>query len=81
MNYGQGAQAVPFQAQAQSAGAAGSMVSQGIQGLGNAVQNSGGWGNLFSGTTGSFGGGDFSGAFTSSPYYQGGGNSYGFTLQ
>lgn len=81
MNYGQGAQSVPFQAQAQSAGAAGSLVSQGIQGIGNAVQNNGGFSNLFSnGTTGSFGGGDFSGAFSSSPYYSGGGNSYGFTM-
>jgi hypothetical protein len=81
MNYGQGAQSVPFQAQAQGAGAAGSLVSQGIQGIGNAVQNNGGWSNLFSnGTTGSYGGGDFSGAFTSSPYYSGGGNSYGFTM-
>jgi hypothetical protein len=79
MNAGNGAQAVPFQSQAQGAGALGSMVSKGISGLGNAYQNSGGFGNLFSGTTGSFGGGDFSGAFTSSPYYSGGGNSYGFT--
>jgi hypothetical protein len=81
MNYGQGAQSVPFQSQSQGAGALGSMVSQGISGLGNSVQNAGGFGNLFSGTTGSFGGGDFSGAFNSSPYYSGGGNSYGFTLQ
>jgi len=81
MNNGQGAQAVPFQAQSAGAGAAGSLVSQGIQGLGTAYQNAGSWGNLFNGTTGSFGSGDFSGAFTSSPYYSGGGNSYGFTLQ
>ncbi|PRG01723.1 hypothetical protein C6Q17_34845 [Burkholderia contaminans] len=80
MNYGQGAQSVPFQSQAQGAGAAGSLVSQGISGLGNAIQNAGGFGNFFNGTTGSFGGGDFSGAFTSSPYYSGGGNSYGFTM-
>lgn len=80
MNYGQGAQSVPYQAQSAGAGAAGSMVAQGIQGLGNAYQNAGSWGNLFGGTTGSFGGGDFSGAFTSSPYYSGGGNSYGFTM-
>ncbi|WP_153067623.1 hypothetical protein [Paraburkholderia graminis] len=81
MNYGQGAQSVPYQTQAQGAGAAGSLVSQGIQGIGNAVQNNGGWSSMFgSGTTGSFGGGDFSGAFTSSPYYSGGGNSYGFTM-
>lgn len=80
MNYGQGAQSVPFQAQAQGAGALGSMVSQGISGIGNSIQNAGGFGNFFNGTTGSFGGGDFSGAFTSSPYYSGGGNSYGFTM-
>lgn len=84
LNYGTGAQAIPYQQQAQGAGAAGALtsqgISQGIQGVGNAVQNAGGWGNLFSGTTGSFGGGDFSGAFTSSPYYSGGGNSYGFTM-
>lgn len=80
MNYGQGAQSVPYQSQAAGAGALGSSISQGISGLGNAVQNAGGFGNLFSGTTGSFGGGDFSGAFSSSPYYGGGGNSYGFTM-
>ena len=38
--------------------------------------------NAFSGSggsaTGTFGGGDFSGAFTSDPYYSGGGNQYGF---
>ncbi len=80
MNYGSGAQSVPFQSQAQGAGALGSLVSQGISGLGNSIQNAGGFGNFFNGTTGSFGGGDFSGAFTSSPYYSGGGNSYGFTM-
>lgn len=80
MNYGAGAQSVPFQSQAQGAGALGSSVAQGISGLGNAVQNAGGFGNFFNGTTGSFGGGDFSGAFTSSPYYSGGGNQYGFTM-
>lgn len=80
MNNGQGAQSIPYQAQSQGAGAAGQIVSQGIQGLGNAYQNAGSWGNLFGGTTGSFGGGDFGGAFTSSPYYSGGGNSYGFTM-
>jgi hypothetical protein len=81
LNYGAGAQSVPFQAQSQGAGALGSAVSQGISGIGSAVQNSGGWGNFFGGTTGSFGGGDFSGAFNASPYYSGGGNQYGFTLQ
>jgi hypothetical protein len=83
-NNGQGAQAVPYQAQAQGAGAAGALggqaIGQGISGIGNAYQNAGSWGNLFGGTTGSYGGGDFSGAFTSNPYYSGGGNSYGFTM-
>jgi len=79
MYTGNGAQAVPFQSQAQGAGALGSSISQGISGLGSAFQNAGGFGNFFNGTTGSFGGGDFSGAFTSSPYYSGGGNSYGFS--
>jgi hypothetical protein len=80
MNAGIGAQAVPYQAQQQGAGAAGALAGQAVQGLGNAYQNAGSFGNLFGGTTGSFGGGDFSGAFTSSPYYSGGGNSYGFTM-
>jgi hypothetical protein len=81
LNYGAGAQATPFQTASQGAGAFGSAVSQGIQGLGTAYQNAGSFGNLFNGTTGSFGGGNYGGAFTSSPYYSGGGNSYGFTLQ
>jgi len=80
MNYGAGAEKVPFQSQAQGAGALGSSISQSISGLGNAFQNAGGFGNFFNGTTGSFGGGDFSGAFTSPTYYNGGGNSYGFTM-
>lgn len=75
MNYGQGAQSIPYQSQQQGAGALGAMVSQGVNGLGSAFQNSGGWG-----AGGSFSGGDFSGAFNSSPYYSGGGNSYGFTM-
>lgn len=80
LNYGQGATSNAFNAASQGAGALGSAVSQGISGLGTAAQNAGGFGNLFGGTTGSFGGGDFSGAFTSNPYYSGGGNSYGFTM-
>ncbi|AOJ87157.1 hypothetical protein WS87_10965 [Burkholderia sp. MSMB0856] len=80
MNYGQGAQAVPYQQQANNAQSFGSSLASGIGGLGSAIQNAGGFGNFFNGTTGSFGGGDFSGAFTSSPYYSGGGNSYGFTM-
>jgi hypothetical protein len=81
MNYGQGAQSVPYQNQMAGAGAAGALASQGINAIGNNPQVQQGLGNLFgSGTTGSFSGGDFSGAFNSSPYYSGGGNSYGFTM-
>lgn len=82
LNYGQGATSNAFNAASSGAGALGSAVSQGISGLGTAAQNAGGFSNLFggSGATGSFGGGDFSGAFSSNPYYSGGGNSYGFTM-
>ncbi|MCA8203209.1 hypothetical protein LGM71_19335 [Burkholderia sp. AU33545] len=80
MNYGQGAQQVPFQAQSQGAGAAGSLVSQGISGLLGNQQVQNGISNFFNPASGSFSGGDFSGAFSSSPYYSGGGNSYGFTM-
>lgn len=81
MNYGQGAQAVPYQNQIQGAGAAGALTSQGIQ------QGISGLGGVFGGPTttqygpasGSFGGGDFGGAFSGNPYYSGGGNQYGFT--
>lgn len=79
LNYGSGAEQTPYTTASQGAGALGSAVSSGISGIGNAAQNAGGFANLFSGTTGSYGSGDFSGAFTSSPYYSGGGNSYGFT--
>ncbi|MHB9838525.1 hypothetical protein Q8F57_027225 [Paraburkholderia terrae] len=81
LNYGTGAQSVPFQAQAQGAGALGSSISQGIQGIGNNTQVQNAFSNYFNPASGSASGGDFSGAFTSSPYYSGGGNSYGFTLQ
>ena len=81
MNYGQGAQAVPFQAASQGAGALGSMVSQGISGALNSPTFQGWASNAFSSPTGSFSGGDFSGAFNSNPYYSGGGNSWGFTMQ
>jgi hypothetical protein len=82
MNYGQGAQAVPYQNQTAGAGAAGALASQGINAIGNNPQVQQGLGNLFGGNSagGSFSGGDFSGAFNSSPYYSGGGNSYGFTM-
>lgn len=79
MNYGQGAQAVPYQSQAAGAGAMGSLVSQGIQGLANSPMVQNAFSNFFNPASGSFSGGDFSGAFTSSPYYSGGGNSWGFT--
>ncbi|QGZ54296.1 hypothetical protein [Paraburkholderia acidiphila] len=85
MNYGQGAQSIPYQSQAAGAGAAGSMVSQGIN---TAL------GNYFGGSNYT---GDFSAAtpFSSSGFYDpttfgpsgygggytyGGSNSYGFTM-
>ncbi|PXX15841.1 hypothetical protein C7399_109176 [Paraburkholderia tropica] len=80
MNNGQGAQSVPFQNASTNAQSYGQSLSSALGGIGNSVQNAGGLSNLFSGTTGSYGSGDFSGAFTSSPYYSGGGNSYGFTM-
>ncbi|AIO76437.1 hypothetical protein [Burkholderia multivorans] len=80
MNYGAGAQSVPFQQQVDNAQSMGKSIASGLGGLGSAIENAGGFGNFFNGTTGSFGGGDFSGAFTSNPYYSGGGNSYGFTM-
>jgi hypothetical protein len=79
LNAGEGVNATAFNAGSQNAQNLGSSVASGLGGLGNAVQNAGGFANLFGGTTGSFGGGNFSGAFNSSPYYSGGGNSYGFT--
>jgi hypothetical protein len=85
MNYGQGAQAVPYQNAYNNAQAMGGAAYQGISQLGNnpQVQQSLGnaFSNYFSPASGSFSGGDFSGAFSSSPYYSGGGNQYGFTLQ
>ena len=80
LNYGQGAQSVPYQSATQGAGAAGALLSQGIQGLGSNPQVQSALGNYFGSPTGSFSGGDFGGAFTSNPYYSGGGNSYGFTM-
>jgi hypothetical protein len=84
LNYGQGAQAVPYQNQLQGAGAAGALagqgISQGISSIGNNPQFQNAVSNYFNPASGSFSGGDFSGAFTSSPYYSGGGNSYGFTM-
>ncbi|MGK8202882.1 hypothetical protein ACRS8P_29325 [Burkholderia cenocepacia] len=80
MNYGAGAQAVPFQSASQGAGALGSTISQGISGLFGNQQVQNGLSNFFSPASGSFSGGDFSGAFSSNPYYSGGGNAYGFTM-
>jgi hypothetical protein len=83
LNYGSGAQSIPYQSATQGAGAAGALVSQGIQGLGSNPQVQATLGGLFGGNnaTGSFSGGNFGGAFNSNPYYSGGGNSYGFTMQ
>lgn len=80
MNYGQGAQSVPFQNATNNAAAWGGAVGNGVQtALGSSgVQNA--FSNFFNPASGSFSGGDFGGAFTSSPYYSGGGNSYGFTM-
>lgn len=80
MNYGQGAQAVPYQNAQNNAAAWGGAIGNGVQtALGSSgVQNA--FSNFFNPASGSFSGGDFSGAFTSSPYYSGGGNSYGFTM-
>jgi hypothetical protein len=82
MNYGQGAQSVPYQNQMAGAGTAGALASQGISQLGSNPQVQSALGGMFGGNsaTGSFSGGDFSGASNSSPYYSGGGNSYGFTM-
>lgn len=83
MNAGIGAQGVPYQNAYNSAQAAGgaaySGINQAAQGLGNAFQNSNAYQNWANPASGSFSGGDFSGAFTSSPYYSGA-NSYGFTM-
>ena len=89
MNYGQGAQSVPYQSQMAGAGAAGALASQGINAIGNnpQVQSSLGsaFGNLFGGSPSygaqssmGYGGSNFSTA----PYYSGGGanTSYGFTM-
>jgi hypothetical protein len=82
LNYGAGAQSVPFQSQAQGAGAAGSLVSQGIQGIGNNSQVQSAFSNFFNGGN-SYGAQNATGynVGSASPYYSGGGNTYGFTLQ
>jgi len=79
LNYGQGATSNAYNAASQGAGALGSAVSSGISGLGNASQNLGG---LFGSSSLSSMFGPSSSGFGStsaSPYYSGGGNSYGFT--
>lgn len=80
MNNGQGAQSIPFASQSAGAGALGSLVSQGISGLGSSPQVQNAFSNFFSPASGSFSGGNFSGAFADPTYYSGGGNSYGFTM-
>ncbi|MCA8301288.1 hypothetical protein LGN24_07300 [Burkholderia seminalis] len=85
MNNGNGAQAVPFQSQAQGAGAAGSMVSQGISNaLGNYFNQPSYTGNFstsspFS-TSGFYDPVTFGPAGYGGGYSYGGGNSYGFTM-
>jgi hypothetical protein len=88
MNYGQGAQSVPYQNQVAGAGAAGALASQGINSLGSNPQVQSAIGGLFGGGGSGYGGGvgagyggygGFGGG-TSTPYYSGGGNSYGFTM-
>lgn len=89
MNYGQGAQSIPYQNALQGGGAAGAMFSQGV---GNALNQ--GVQNLFGSpaqSAGYFGSTASPGNYTGtgyggfgqggSDYYQGSGNTYGFTLQ
>ena len=88
LNYGQGAQSIPYQSQSQGAGALGALASQGISSLGSNPQVQSGlssvFGNFFGGggsgstlfgpaSTGNYFGGG------SSPYYSGS-NTYGFTM-
>ena len=84
LNYGQGAQAVPYQNAYNQAQAMGGATYNGISNAFNNPQFQSSVGNAFSNyfnpASGSFSGGDFSGAFTSNPYYSGGGNAYGFTM-
>lgn len=83
MNYGQGAQSVPYQQAQQGAGALGSMVSQGIQGLGSTAQNQGWLSNMWGGNSafgGSSGWSDYGGFGGASPVtgLAGGGANYSF---
>lgn len=79
LNYGQGATSNAYNAATTSAGALGSTISSGVTGLGNSSQNlSSLLGN--SSLSSLFGPSGMSTSSTSaSPYYSGGGNSYGFT--
>lgn len=80
MNYGQGAQAVPYQQQQQNAQNLGSTLSSALGGLGNSSQMTSAFSNAFGGNN-SYGAQNAMGyGATSSPYYSGGGNSYGFTM-
>ncbi|MGQ7939120.1 hypothetical protein [Paraburkholderia sp. D1E] len=80
MNNGQGAQSLPYQNAYNNAQATGGAIGSAVSGLGNSVQNTNAYQNFVNPAGGSFSGGDFSNAFSSSPYYSGGGNSYGFTM-
>jgi hypothetical protein len=84
MNYGQGAQAVPYQNAYNQAQAMGGAVYNGINGAFNNPQVQSSLGNAFSNY---FGGGGYGaqdamgyGVGSAAPYYSGGGNSYGFTM-
>jgi hypothetical protein len=89
MNYGQGAQSVPYQQQMAGAGAAGALASQGINAIGSNPQVQAGLGSAFGSL---FGGSPSYGAqssmgyggsnFSTAPYYSGGGanTNYGFTM-
>lgn len=80
MNNGQGAQAVPYQNAYNNSQALGGALGSAAQGIGNSIQNSNAYQNFSNPASGSFSGGNFSNAFSSSPYYSGDGNSYGFTM-
>jgi hypothetical protein len=93
LNYGQGAQQIPYQSQQQGAGAAGALLSQGISGIGNNPQVQNAIGGLFGGnpaqgyfgstqSPGNYAGTGYGGYGMGSggDYYSGGGNSYGFTM-
>lgn len=85
MNYGQGAQSVPFQSSSQAAGAAGAGIANGISNAFSNPQVGNYLSNLFSSGNQSpsatmFGPNSYGFGDTGS-YYSGGGNTYGFTMQ